>query len=431
MPGQLQPRIADHVDHIVQAFDQQGTAIRSENADNGGIDFMHAERQIVVRSTHRDRVIELLERAGATPASVEPVTDGVDLITFEPADDRGEGWVLGLIDQIDRDIRPGVATPNHLLTVAQGEMHPCPATEPQQVEDGIEPYPGVQKENSGAGVLVYMADTGLLKDASVHHPWLHGLSCDRTTHPWRAGVMSDEDPLPSPEKLPDGTEIQPIGVYTGHGTFVAGVARCMAPEADILVGNVFNTAGSALETDLIRKLDQALHHGVDIFHLSIASPTRNDHALLSLMAWMDRLRDYKGVACVVAAGNSHARRPCWPAAFPGTISVGALAGDWRSRAGFSNYGGWVDVYAPGRNLINAYASGVYTCHAAPCKDEKRTFYGMAQWSGTSFSSPIVTGLIAARMSRTGENARQAADALLAEARGKAITGVGPLLTPGS
>lgn len=431
MPGELKPRIADHVNHIVQAFQSQGADIRCENHPDGGMDYMHAERQIVVRAEDRARVLSVLQQAGVAPSRSESVTSDVELLHFDAAGDRPEGWVLGLIEGIDRELGRGVATPNHVLTV-QGELHPCPATEPEGVEYGIEPYPGVRQENGGAGVLIYIADTGLLTGAEGGHPWLRGVTCDGPSHPWRTGDgdRSDEDKLPPPVRQADGQEIQPIGVYDGHGTFVAGVVRCMAPEADIIVGNVFDTAGSALETDFVKKLDEALDHGVDIFHLSVAAPTRRDHALVSLEGWMDRLaQDYKGAVCVVAAGNSDARRPCWPAAFPGTVAVGALGVDGHNRSDFSNHGGWVDVYAPGRDLINAYATGTYTCHAAPFKGQERTFYGMAKWSGTSFSSPIVTGLIASRMSRTGENARQAAAALLAEARAKAIPGVGPVLLP--
>jgi hypothetical protein len=432
----LEPRIFNQVEHIVGKFaEQTDSRPRAEIGGvraGGGVGFMHAERQLLVRAEYRDQVVGILQRsdlgrASVSPSNDEPVTRGVRLLSFDESLDRPPGWVLSLVDEIDAELGRGIVTPHHVLTVAP-EMGPCPATEPREVEYGIEPYPGVCRENSGAGVLIYIADTGVLKGAENSHSWLQGVTSDRASHPWLTEVKSEEDTLPPPAQR-DGEEVQPIDPYDGHGTFVAGVARCMAPEADIIVDNVFRTAGSALEKDFIQALDRALRLGVNIFHLSVVAPTRNDIALLSLESWLERLGDYKGIVCVVPAGNSGTQRPCWPAASPRTISVGALAADWRTRADFSNYGGWVDVYAPGRDLINAYASGIYTCKDAPYTGEEREFYGMARWSGTSFSSPLVTGLIAARMSRCGENAQQAAAALLAEARSQAIPGVGPVLLP--
>jgi subtilisin family serine protease len=415
----LTPKIADEIEHIVRAFrdgpngGKQITVALDD--DGGGISHLHAEGEILVSDEHLDRVLETLgepsrqQLLADQPGRIQRVTPGVVLLSLADAS-RTVADTLELLDQ--RHGR-GVATPNHVLTVSGGEPSFCPATEPEEVYVDIEPYPSVCPDNGGDGVLIYMADTGLLADAATGHPWLAGV---------QAG---DIDALPP--KLPGGA--QPIPPYKGHGTFVAGVLRCVAPGAEIIVTNAFTSAGSALEADLVPRLEGALGLGVDIFHLTVACMSRHDLPLIAFREWLTHLRDYQGAICIAAAGNSGIRRPTWPAAFSDVISVGALGGDWRGRASFSNFGGWVDVYAPGRDIVNAYTTGTYTCHVAPYKGQVRNFYGMAKWSGTSFSTPVVSGLIASRMSRTGENAQLAAAALLAEAREQAIPGVGPVLLP--
>ncbi len=388
--------------------------ITVEISADAGAAFMYATDQILVREEGIGDVRRVLGKSVRT-AQPEEVIPGLQLLRLgPPAPFAPRPGVPDVLEQIERELGEKVAAPDHVLTVAPGEAGPCPATEPEEVYFGIEPFPGVRMDDGGTdrsdgrGVRVYVADTGLLDDTTSHW-WLNGVR----------GGPDPHDPRP-------GELIKP---YAGHGTFVAGVLRCMAPEADVFVSNVFKIAGSTLESDFVRDLAEALGHGVNIFNLSVTTPSRKGLELLGFEAWLGLLGDHPGVACVVAAGNDGLHAKFWPAAFPGMVSVGALAGDWRSRASFSNYGDWVRVYAPGRNLINAYATGTYECRDAPYTGQRRNFFGMACWSGTSFSTPMVAGLIAARKSRTGKTAREAADTLLADAQSQRMPGVGPILLP--
>jgi hypothetical protein len=424
----LVAKVKEQADRITQAFADEKINIVTVYDTDGGVSFMYAEGHLLVRDEFLESVQAILGQQTGL-GHVTRVIEGVVLLTLGRATGPKERvkvptgkqpTVVAALEAVDEQLGEGVAAPDQVLTVAPSG--PCPATEPQEVYDEIEPYPGICTENSGEGILVYIADTGLLEDHASGHPWLDGV---------RRGYMPDGTIQPwEPELKPDPLDgVMRIPPYAGHGTFVAGVVRCMAPKAEVIVANIFKVAGSSLESHFVRQLRHALRLGVDIFNLSITAPTRHALPLMAFERWLKLLHQYKGVVCVVAAGNDGYQLPTWPAAFPHMVSVGALAANWRDRADFSNYGGWVDVYTPGRDLVNAYATGPYRCQDAPYTNQIRQFYGMAKWSGTSFSTPIMTGLIAARMWRTGESGQEAAAALLSEARSHAIPGVGAVLLP--
>jgi Subtilase family len=369
------------------------------------VDYLYRDRSILVRDDHVERVRAIVP---SEPVRGEDNLRGLTLLEFTADEQRS---VEDVCAAADRELGEGVVTPDHIFYVCTGGM--CPATEPEPVPPGSPPFPGVSTEPcDGSGARVAVLDTGWLDYARTQHPWL------------AAGVDGEPDPAIAASPA---AHIRP---YAGHGTFVAGVVRTMAPKAEVEVRRTFQKVGAQFESHLVKQFAEVLRAGADIISLNFGSNTRKDIASLGFAVVGEELAHYPGVALVAAAGNDSSRRPFWPAAFGWAVGVGALSSNWRTRAYFSNYGPWVDVYAPGQDLVNAYAQGEYWYTEPPNLGRRQLFDGLCSWSGTCFSTPIVSGLIAARMSATGENAPQAAGALLARARGQAIPGVGPVLLPG-
>lgn len=432
-------RKAVQVRAIIRGFAEVGIPVAygfSGEQDPGpaGMEYLYRTDQLLTRDRDVERVSAVLgrdvsqskERRGA--ASSASGTSATRVVrpgrSTAPADGRRPSEVYrdqslsGLfpvqlfddedatrvIEACDAQLGRGVVTFDHVVHVTPAGG--CPATEPVPSDGPPDPPSNEARASDGTGVRVVVVDTGLVPGVVEDHDWLKGVTGDV------------EDPA--------------VGHYRGHGGFIAGVIRSMAPQAEVHVEPFLYAAGAILESDLAPALARALESTPDIISMSAGTTTRDGEPLLSLRVfWEERLSQLKGTVLVCAAGNDGDRGPFYPAAFPWTVSVGALEADG-TRAGYSNFGSWVDVYARGSDVVNAYPRGEYTYQEPPLDDPPTTVdftSGLASWSGTSFATPMVAGLIAARMSATGETARQAADTLLDLAHTNARPRIGSVLDP--
>jgi hypothetical protein len=402
-------------------FARRGIEIDVAYKPNGDVDYVYQSRRLLAlnRAGSLSQLPGLLRGLRPVQGSFDrPENDLVELTSDDL--EQGSVSVPEALDAIDRgrvvskDQALGkgqpqsLVTPNHVVHIARI----CPADEPE-VPSGYPTSPWPPPADPGptkpkTDVFLAVSDTGLLDPL------------DPAQYPWLAGVTGELDPLgaTAPSGLPR------IPAFTGHGTFVAGVARTMAPGAKVFVNNHFAASGGELESVMVAKLEELAQKSPDIINLSAGTYTRNNWTALGFDAF--HLRHPK-ITLVAAAGNDSTDRPFYPAAYDWAISVGALATDQQHLAWFSNYGDWVDVYAIGEGLVNAYATGEYTYQEPPKMPAVQNFAGMAKWDGTSFSAPLVAGLIAARMARTGESSEVAAAAVVAAAQGQVLAGVGPML----
>ncbi|RIV36164.1 type VII secretion-associated serine protease mycosin [Micromonospora radicis] len=250
----------------------------------------------------------------------------------------------------------------------------CPAAPPPARPVAAAPWPQqryaperLSPLATGSGVIVAVVDSGV----------------DRA-HPQLAGrVLTGTDLL---DPGGDGTRD-----CVGHGTGVAsviaaaprgGVAfRGLAPHARILPIRVSEqqvvdgrgTGRTVGPGDFARAIRWAADNGADVVNLSVVLYA--DHPAVRSAVAYALARD---VVVVAAAGNLHADgdpRP-FPAAYPGVLGVGAVGADG-VRAAFSPVGSYVDVVAPGTDVLIA----------APRQGHHRA-------EGTSYAAPFVAATAA-------------------------------------
>jgi parallel beta-helix repeat protein len=177
----------------------------------------------------------------------------------------------------------------------------------------------------------------------------------------------------------------------GHGTHCAGIASAVADNGIGVSGICWNTRIMSVKS-MIKKGGTA-----DWITNGILYATDNGADIISMSFGIDKkvqiLEDSikyaysKGVVLVGGAGNDDTDNLFYPAAYEEVIAV-AATNDEDLKADFSTYGSWVDVAAPGVEILSLRAKDTDMY-----KDGKHIvdeFYYIA--SGTSMACPHVAGL---------------------------------------
>lgn len=271
-----------------------------------------------------------------------------------------------------------VASATPPVAASTMDYQPCPQgqVEGDPLSDGAGPagylerlgLPNAHTIAKGTGVVVGVVDSGV----DWNHPKLG-----------TAAVAAPGIEVATGYALPPQAPGTPVDC-DAHGTAVAGLIAAredsekriygVAPEATIYPVR-FATRIEELDPDRIADaITAAVNHGARVLNLSFTLPDNRSSVGTAIQGALDR-----GVVVVASAGNEGISQPDmtpYPAAYPGVLGVAAVDDEGQPLRE-SLPGEWVDIAAPGTNLLSLAPQELYQ------------YVG-----GTSFAAALVSGAAA-------------------------------------
>lgn len=210
-------------------------------------------------------------------------------------------------------------------------------------------------------VRVAVLDTGL----SPHQPLL-----------W-ANVVASMTAIPREVNAWDirsgrpGTRSYDPNGALGHGTMVTSLIAMLAPEAELVVCRVADSAGYSSAWKVIKGIVFAVNQDCELANISLGSLDQLP-AVGEILDWADT----QGLQVIAAIGNDSLEEAIYPSRYSKAIAISGVDPDDK-KASFSNWHGTADMSAPATGIVGADWNG-----------------RMMTWHGTSFAAPIVTGCVA-------------------------------------